>query len=487
MSTHESRTTRTIAAALLGAALAVACGGLAADGELPEAVTRFDRKLAAIVADLQSMPASERRFARYLLLAEHDDGAFIYLAPEEREPTAAERARVRERVLARERGETNSLVNGLSTAEHVSLPRALDADEYILRIDLRDYAWARPVGVAGSTHVDGWEAIASAALLPLDLAGPHADRIRDLTRTSRPLMFVNDLLATGAQTELYYGLLGVPDTLGALKARLVSGVLAEAAEPDTTKPYRAGILISQVTSTMRGIERRVSTRDASRGYWQAFDFLDDERGSAVFNDPLDFSPDGTQVMFTLPNGLYGYYLADAAGARTTEYGRFGVEPSVGGDDGQPPDVASCFACHSVGALGFQDRVRLRYMIDDTDVAPSERDAILETYPSEKVMSRLFADANAAYARAAAPLRDSLAAAGGEGPYSSSLYGMLSPELAADLAFASIDELSAALPQTSLAGVQGFEVGVDARPYRRAYAELFCALQREALNQLTSCR
>jgi hypothetical protein len=483
MSKRESRWRQRVVGCGFGLQM-LACGGLAADGALPVPVTRLDRKLAEIAADLEAMPASERRFARYLLLAEHDNGAYSYLIPDQPVPSEADRQRSRARVFERERGQVNALVNRLSTADRVNAPRALDADDHILRLDLRDYAWARGVDVAGRAYADAWEAIASAAQLPLDLVGPHAERLRELSGSARPLLFVNDVLGTAPAPDLYYGLLALPDTLGALQQRLGSGVLGEAASDGAMQVYRAGFNTSTVTRTSRGVERRSSAADASRGYWQAFDFLDDERGSAVFNDPIDFTPDGIQVMFTLPNGLQGFYLADAGGARTTDYALGSYPPSD--PELLPRSFATCIGCHSNGVSSFRDQVRVRYMSNDDTVPPSVREEVLAMYPAESVMSRLVDDDNSAYAETAAALGDdSVGALDAEGLFSSQFGGSLSPELAASLLFVSLDELSAVAPQSWLYMGQLYSLGPDA--YREAYAELFCVLQRESLNQLASCR
>ncbi|HTV23172.1 MAG TPA: hypothetical protein VMG12_31000 [Polyangiaceae bacterium] len=471
-------------------ALASACGGLAADGELPEPLTRLDRTLAAIVDDLSAMPESDRRFARYLLLADHDNGALSYLsAPGSGDDDALARARAFER----DRQGASELANSVSTTAAIHVPEALAADDHILRIDQRDYGWARSVDVAGTLRADGWDAIVGAAALPLDLAGPHADRIVELTGSARPLLFVNDFLGVAPTADLYYGLLALPDTLAALQNRLASGVLAASGAPaaeatTVTKAYRAGFDSSGVTRVTRAVERRVSMTDASRGYWQAFDFLDDDRAGAVFSDPLEFTPDGTQVIFTLPNGLQGFYLAGAAGERIAHYEPFGFDP-YSGYDYLPSTFASCFGCHNSGAVVFQDQVRSRYLAGDPRVTPGERDEILETYPAEDEMDRLLGDANRSYARALEQLGDDTFGSDSVSfTYAQSLRGTVNLQLAASMLFATPDELLAMLPESSLAHLEGVDrVGVGPRKYREAYTELFCALQRDSLNRLASCR
>jgi hypothetical protein len=183
--------------------------------------------------------------------------------------------------------------------------------------------------------------------------------------------------------------------LGELQARLVRGTLAGVRQRVLERGrYRAGFTTSAISPVIRAVERGVDESDSSRGYWQAFDFGNDERGSSVFSDPLAFTPDGTEVIFTLPNGLHALFMADADGQRVTEYPPASVtehgsrEPLYGG--------AECFGCHGGGAIAFSDQVRSRYILEQAEVPPNVQARILATYPDGAVMNELLAGANEAY-------------------------------------------------------------------------------------------
>jgi hypothetical protein len=271
-----------------------------------------------------------------------------------------------------------------------------------------------------------------------------------------------------------------------LQARLVTGKLAAGVGPaPSVRSYRAGLVAPTGSSVIRAIERRVVSGDRARGYWQAFDFESDERGGAVFSSPLDFRPDSTQVMFTLPNGLLGYFQANGAGERVVDY----PLATVSDDSLFLRNAASCMGCHQTGALGGQDQVRGRYLGGVLDVSLSERDGILETYPERDVMVELLTAANRPYAQALVRL--------GQTPQDSDpvsdVYRSREVALAGDLAagqlFASPDELLETLreldPDVSKAGTAE-DVWLSQQGYERAYRALLCSLQRDAQNRPVDC-
>ena len=58
----------------------------------------------------------------------------------------------------------------------------------------------------------------------------------------------------------------------------------------------------------RMVERHRSIHGA---YWKSYDFAGSVGAQNIFNHPLDFTHDGGEVIFNLPNGLQGYYLVNA--------------------------------------------------------------------------------------------------------------------------------------------------------------------------------
>jgi hypothetical protein len=464
--------------ALACALLTAACGGRAADRDRlegdPERLTALDQTLRVMLDDVTAQQERDRRFIRYLVLTRHDGGFSLDTSP----------SIAIERTLERDRRAANKLANSLSTVANINPLQPID--ELILRLDLRAYGWESALDLDGESFPDGWSAVADRAPLSVELEGPTADRLKSSTGTTKPFLFAQDFVQTAVEGELYYAVLGVPDRIDVLQARLATGKLEAGVGPaPSVRSYRAGLVAPGGSSVIRAIERRVVSGDRARGYWQAFDFESDERGGVVFSSPLEFIPDSTQVMFTLPNGLLGYFQANGAGERVVDYPLATVS-----DDSQfLRNAASCMGCHQPGALGGQDQVRGRYLGGVLDVNLSERDAILETYPERAVMAELLTAANRPYAQALARL--------GQSPEDpdpvSGLYRARGSALAGDLAagqlFASPDELLETLRELDpdvLKAETAEDVWLSQQGYERAYRALLCSLQRDAQNRPVDC-
>jgi hypothetical protein len=373
----------------------------------------------------------------------------------------------------------SKLANSLSITPRIARPETI-GDGLVLRIDIRDYGWDRSLQVAGTLHPDGWSAISAAAALGVELTGPDADRLKALTETAIPFLFAHDFVTTAVSGDLYYGLLDLPPTLAALKRQL-DARMAEAPTGGTSG-YRAGFTTSAFSTNIRAVERRFSSGNQSLGYWQAFDFRDDERGSAVFSEPLSFEPDGTEVLFQLPNGLHGYYVANAAGRRLSE----GYQSAVTSSN---RSAADCFGCHDDGVLSFQDQVRSRFMASAGTGEFSEpyRESVLAVYPETGRLDGMRDSANERYAAA-------LRQAGQEGVLTEPVREISAdfmdasvvPELAAQELFVDPDELGGVFPE--LSQTQPAEgPRQDRQSYLEQYWDSLCQLQRQARNPPLGCR
>ena len=69
---------------------------------------------------------------------------------------------------------------------------------------------------------------------------------------------------------------------------------------------------SGVSNHNRVVERHTSRYGA---YWKSYDFAGSVGTQNILTHPLNFTHDGGEAIFNLPNGLQGYYLANASGFR----------------------------------------------------------------------------------------------------------------------------------------------------------------------------
>jgi hypothetical protein len=339
----------------------------------------LDELVGILASDLYAQPAEARRFTRYLSVAnfQHLDAPGLkpsyYISPSQRGRLAV-----------------TKLANSLSSRPEPSIPVSVDDARLLQRIDLRAYGWDRPVSVDGVQYVDGWEAIVAHAALAVELQSESPEALPGVSGTRVPWLFANDFVAAASSGNTYYELLGLPGTLAELQQGWAPA--GTGAPPS----YRAAFENSGVSYSTRVVERR--QRSGGGAYWQTFEFGSDARGAAVYQDPLGFVPDGSEAMFTLPNGLHGFFIADASGRRVSESP---LSPETIVDPAQRDwvmrNAASCFSCHVAGTIDFKDELRSQW--EDAPVDP-QRQAVLDLYAVPDVLGQYRIDDNEAYAQAA---------------------------------------------------------------------------------------
>ena len=251
--------------------------------------------LNTIETHLMSLAPFDRAFARYLTMTH------LYNAGE----TA--------QVLDAYRNGLSKLVNSLSWKATVTNPQPIDPQETIFYIDLRHYEWDRN---------DGWTQIEGAYPYHIAFEGQtqtvlhdQLGRLQMEMKSNIPSIHVDWFLATAASPPLYHELLSLPLTDGELETRLGVDVVRNLRDAPGIDVWRAGFNNSGVSNNNRMVERHASQHGA---YWKSYDFAGSVGTQNIFNYPLDFTHDGGEAIFNLPNGLQGYYLVNASGFRWTQ-------------------------------------------------------------------------------------------------------------------------------------------------------------------------
>jgi mono/diheme cytochrome c family protein len=284
---------------------------------------------AVILEDLKKLDPRQRRFVRYLTLT--------HVAFAGRPKTDAQTLREA----------AGKLLNSLSWHPCLRLPDAIDGAGTVLRLDLRAYKWSAVL----------WEKLAAA--YPYRMAAPAgiAGEIARYTGTDAAFVRADWFVATAARPPLYHDLLQLPTTDRALERLLQVDVPANIQEDNV---QRAGFNDSGVSQNNRLIERH----DAAHGaLWRSYDFAGNSGRQNLFEHPLgpnagavSFQAAGGEIIFHLPNGLYGYMLVDAAGRRIDK------APAEIVSDPRRPDrrvetAVSCMSCHARGLLPKADQLR----------------------------------------------------------------------------------------------------------------------------------
>jgi len=310
-------------------------------GICPDQLFDFDTLYRAVADDLRTLDADDAITARYVSLTNRFTAGVCS-----------------DTSLDRDRQALFKMVNALSINPTVRKPTPINPDETIYRIDLADYDWDRAIDVidnAGNVIVSGldvWDSIAALNPYAVPFEGDDvADAVAD-SGTQFPVMLADSMLDTAMIGNLYYAIIGVN------VANTLDNFIAVDLQIDVAQnlldeeQVRAGTTKSRISR-----QDRVVTRDDIQirqgALWTSFDFADDQNES-IFDDPFDFAEGGSEVIFTLPNGMFGYIIADENSVIVedsdilldTKQNNFRAVTSI-----------SCAGCHAQGLIPVVDEVR----------------------------------------------------------------------------------------------------------------------------------
>ena len=289
--------------------------------------------LNTIETHLMSLSSFDRAFARYFTL------------------THLYNAGVTPSILQEYRKGLYKLVNSLSWGSTVTNPQPIDPQGTILYIDLRHYEW---------DVNDGWGQIEAEYPYHISFDAPEQTALRDqLSRLQTemksdiPSVHVDWFVAQASLPPLYHELLSLPLTDRELETRLEVDVVRNLLNAPGVRVWRAGTNNSGVSNNNRVIERHISQHGA---YWKSYDFAGSVGTQNIFTHPLNFTHDGGEVIFNLPNGLQGYYLVNASGSRL-DAAPIDIVSNPAASDPTVRNGISCLGCHTEGMKTFEDQVR----------------------------------------------------------------------------------------------------------------------------------
>lgn len=276
------------------------------------------------------------------------------------------------------------LMNSLSRGRQAIAPVAIDDDELIYRIDVRDYEW-------DATTWNQLEAVYPYAviydqdsrLFPFDEV--TAEQIREETDTEIPIIQADWFLSHASRPPLYHTLLDLPETLQQLEQQLGVDIQRDI---DTEQVLRAGFANAVPSQNNRVIERH--ELGGNRGaLWVSYDFATSAGADNIFANPLDFQADSHAVIFNLDNGLQGYFLADAAGRRLDKAANAVLQDQAS-RDGAVENGLSCMGCHlKDGALPKYDEIRDFQLAAGANA--QEIEAVIALYVSKEELRAAFDD------------------------------------------------------------------------------------------------
>jgi serine/threonine-protein kinase len=286
------------------------------------------------------------------------------------------------------RAALSKLVNSLSWQNSIVLPVAIDAEQTVFVVDLRDLGW---------DNNDLWKQILKVYPYGLkfdrspdrELADIAADVYR-LASSDLPYVRADWFIANASRPPLYETMLELPTEAKELEKKLSVDTQADF---QRSKLMRAAFATSGVSAQNRLVDRHNAVHGA---YWRSYDFKSNQGAGNLFRRPLGpkfdghpfeelaFESDGGEMIFNLPNGLQGYFLTDGAGKRIKE-GPIEVVSDSLKTSGTPAIVngLSCMACHKHGPIRFKDTVA-----GSTAVGGDALRKVQELFPKQEIMNKI---------------------------------------------------------------------------------------------------
>ena len=278
----------------------------------------------------------------------------------------------------------SKLINSLSWKFEITNPTPIDEAQTIFYIDLRRYEW-------NNIRTDVWTQIEQVypyniAFDPETQAGllEKLTHLQMETSSTVPFVHVDWFLATASLPPLYHDILGLPQTDRVLEAQLEVNVASNIRNAPGIDVWRAGFNDSGVSSNNRVVERHTSRYGA---YWKSYDFAGSVGSQNIFTHPLDFTHDGGEIIFNLPNGLQAYLLVDANGNRLND-APIDIVSNPAASDPTVRNGLSCIGCHTQGMKKFEDSVRAA--IEQDDNPPYNKEQALRLYAKQSVLDNLVA-------------------------------------------------------------------------------------------------
>ncbi|MDE0397203.1 MAG: leucine-rich repeat domain-containing protein, partial [Candidatus Poribacteria bacterium] len=329
-----------------------------------------DAMLTAMQQHIQTLNIFDQPFARYFTMTH------LYNAGETPEARNAYQI-----ALAK-------LVNSLSWGFDIHNPIPIDEAETIFYIDLRNYEW---------DNRDAWTQIENVYPYAITFdeqtqAGLHT-KLSTLQQTMNaevPFVHVDWFLATASLPPLYHNILQLPETEPELERELGVDAERNLLRDPGRRVWRAGTNDSGVSNHNRVVERHTSRYGA---YWKSHDFAGSADAQNIFTNPLDFQRDGGEVIFNLPNGLQGYYIADKSGNRI-DVAPTEIVSNPAASDPAVHNGLSCIGCHTEGMKTITDQVRT--VIEQTVNPPFDKDYALLLYVPQERIDALLAEDTARY-------------------------------------------------------------------------------------------
>lgn len=303
------------------------------------------------------------------------------------------------------------VINSLSKADRIVKPEVLDPERLIYRINLDDYKISPALfdKIVGdfNPYAPSFVNVSGADAQTKANTSNHAF-LKNATQSSQYLLRMDWFVASAALPELYSRFINLAANQFALEKELGIDVKSNI---ENGRVIRSGFKNSNVSSQNRVIERH--TQANKQAYWVSYDFASNEALGNIFKSPLGpeniypsdnaFKHDGGEIIYTLPNGLFAYYLSNAAGTQIDK-GPLNIVKQLEAPAQFLTAIVngiSCMNCHNAGYLYKKDEIRPFVIANKATLPKGEFDEVLKLYPEEAVYKAAFDRDNEVYFKALA--------------------------------------------------------------------------------------
>jgi len=339
------------------------------------AINGVDYVLKQILAHQRSLPLNHQRFVRYF--------SCNHLLT---------RGATRDE-LNLQRDALAKSINHLTYERLPVMIEAIDGETAsVFAVDIRKLGWHRDALQVTSNQGRLKSALNAYDLLLLEY--PYAIAYDDsetynqlLTEYIRPAEMIREIAylridwfcSVALQPTLYHDLMRLPANVTDLEREIIG--VDVAAELKHKNVHRGAVVLSGVSRNNRAAERYAAPHGS---YWKSIDYATSKGNENIFRDPINLHGVGGEMIFNLPNGLQGYYLADSAGNRI-DAGPTEIVTDKFAEDKVVRNALSCIRCHDQGMKSFKDVVRPAVEMLPGNLGFSRRE-VLELYPKQEQLT-----------------------------------------------------------------------------------------------------
>lgn len=286
-------------------------------------------------------------------------------------------------------------INHLTYERDIVLPEVIDGETAsVFAVDIRKLGWHSNFLTAADDFVAMKSGLDIFDLVLLEY--PYGIGYRDsetydrlITEFLKPSKMIRQIpylrtdwfCSTALQPALYHDIMKLPHNVTDLEKEIVGINAADDLKHE--KVSRGAVILSGVSRNNRAAERYSAPHGA---YWKSIDYATNVGDENIFSDPVNLHGVGGEMIFNLPNGLQGYYLADAKGRRIDAGPTEIVTDKFAGDK-IVRNALSCVRCHDRGMKAFKDVVRPAVEMLPGHLGFSKKQ-VLALYPKQEDLSAL---------------------------------------------------------------------------------------------------